>query len=51
MKIVIPDDYQDAVRHLDAFDRLASPSSISPRPADPTPLSGRGVSDCLPPGS
>jgi D-3-phosphoglycerate dehydrogenase len=23
MKIVIPDDYQDAVRHLDAFDRLA----------------------------
>lgn len=23
MKILIPDDYQDAVRHLDAFDRLA----------------------------
>lgn len=23
MKIVIPDDYQDAVRHLDAFERLA----------------------------
>ena len=23
MRIVIPDDYQDAVRHLDAFERLA----------------------------